>query len=288
MQWKQFFTPVKSMSVKDAKELLSDSDASAITVIDVRQPAEYEAGHIAGARLIPMSDLSDKLNELKPDQPTLVYCAIGGRSRIAAQMLAGKGFKNIINMAGGFKDWQAMNDGQGWTSAGSYTQGLEYFPSDIDPVKALEIAWGMEAALEEFYSDVAATTRNNGNVQASEMFERLAKFENSHKAKIEKRYEKISGGGVSIASAAVKAAEGGLSMDEYMKRSKVDVSNPAQIAGFAIMVEAQAMDLYTRASLAAEDLQTKNFLSEMAQEEQNHMKQVSNLLDGLLKEHNNG
>ncbi|MFV0421699.1 rhodanese-like domain-containing protein [Oleidesulfovibrio sp.] len=288
MQWKQFFTPVKSISVKEAEGLLSSSDTSSITVLDVRQPGEYEAGHIPGARLIPMADLSDKLDELKQEGPTLVYCAIGGRSRVAAQMLAGKGFRNVINMAGGFKDWEAMKDGKGWTSAGAYTQGLELFPEDLEPVKALEVAWGMEAALEKFYSDMAASTRNAGNSRTADMFDRLAKFEVGHKAKIENRYEKIAGQGQTIGSVAAKVAEGGLTTDEYMQRMQIDTSNPSHIAGFAIMIEAQAMDLYARASRTASDSQTKEFLAEMAKEEQSHMKQVSKLLDSLLKEQDNG
>ena len=73
MQWKQFFTPARSMNTEEAKKLLQDHELSDIQILDVRQPAEYQAGHIAGATLIPLPQLSDSYNLLKKDAPLLVY-----------------------------------------------------------------------------------------------------------------------------------------------------------------------------------------------------------------------
>ena len=99
MRWKQFFTPVRSLTAGKARDFIKDHSAGSITILDVRQSEEYKSGHIPGSKLIPLPDLSSRLNELDKDKPTIVYCAIGGRSRIAAQMLAGKGFDNIYNLA---------------------------------------------------------------------------------------------------------------------------------------------------------------------------------------------
>ena len=92
MKWKQFFKPVESYNAEQAKAFIAKTPTSDLTLLDVRQPKEYESGHIPGAKLIPVGDLGDRNNELDPEKPTLVYCAVGGRSRVAAQMLAGKGF----------------------------------------------------------------------------------------------------------------------------------------------------------------------------------------------------
>jgi len=73
MKWKQFFTPVKSVSADEAKTLLSETSLSDITILDVRQPKEYEGEHIPGAKLIPIADLGDRLDELDPEKTTLVY-----------------------------------------------------------------------------------------------------------------------------------------------------------------------------------------------------------------------
>src|SRR5690625_5028177 len=56
-------------------------------LIDVREPREYEGGHILGARNIPMSQLRQRINEIRNDQPVYLYCQSGARSQQAAQLL---------------------------------------------------------------------------------------------------------------------------------------------------------------------------------------------------------
>ena len=92
MKWKQFLTPVKSMDADKARDFMKDKTSDDLTFLDVRQPKEYEEGHIAGARLIPLPELDSRLHEIDPKKSTVVYCAIGGHSRVAAQLLAGSGF----------------------------------------------------------------------------------------------------------------------------------------------------------------------------------------------------
>lgn len=74
-------------------------------LIDVREPNEYEAGHILGARNIPLSQLKTRLQELRPDKPVYLYCQSGMRSGRAAQLLSRKGYKNLSHLQGGFKKW---------------------------------------------------------------------------------------------------------------------------------------------------------------------------------------
>ena len=73
MRWKQFLTPVKSIDADQAKKYLADKSLEDVTILDVRQPKEYEAGHIPGAKLIPMPDLAKRLDEIDPGKPTVVY-----------------------------------------------------------------------------------------------------------------------------------------------------------------------------------------------------------------------
>ena len=75
-------------------------------IIDVRSAEEYAEGHIESAKLIPVSELGDRLDELPDDKPIIVYCRSGGRSRSAASILIENGFGNVYDM-GGIKDWQA-------------------------------------------------------------------------------------------------------------------------------------------------------------------------------------
>ena len=73
MIWKQFFTPVSSINGSEAKKLTADEGADNVTFLDVRQPREYKASHIPGAKLMPMGELDKRLNELDPTKPVVVY-----------------------------------------------------------------------------------------------------------------------------------------------------------------------------------------------------------------------
>ena len=73
MKWMQFFTPVKSLDFKETKNYIAQHSGDEITILDVRQPSEYKKSHIPGANLIPLPQLSDRLGELDPKKPVLVY-----------------------------------------------------------------------------------------------------------------------------------------------------------------------------------------------------------------------
>jgi rhodanese-related sulfurtransferase len=74
-------------------------------LIDVREPNEFEGGHILGARNIPLSQLKNRLREIRPDKPVYLYCQSGMRSSRAATMLHRKGYKELSHLQGGFKKW---------------------------------------------------------------------------------------------------------------------------------------------------------------------------------------
>ena len=73
MRWKQFFTRVNSLDAPEAKKIMDKLDVDEFNLVDVRQPTEYKSGHIPGSRLIPLPDLNDRIDELDPEKPTLVY-----------------------------------------------------------------------------------------------------------------------------------------------------------------------------------------------------------------------
>ncbi|MBM7584596.1 rhodanese-related sulfurtransferase [Bacillus pakistanensis] len=74
-------------------------------LIDVREPNEFDAGHILGARNIPLSQMKMRMKEIRPDQQVYLYCQSGLRSGRAAQALHRKGYRNIYHLQGGFKKW---------------------------------------------------------------------------------------------------------------------------------------------------------------------------------------
>ncbi len=73
-------------------------------VIDVRQPDEYEAGHVPGARLIPLNEVPTRMGEVPADGTVYVICQTGGRSARATEFLRAQGI-DARNVAGGTKAW---------------------------------------------------------------------------------------------------------------------------------------------------------------------------------------
>jgi glyoxylase-like metal-dependent hydrolase (beta-lactamase superfamily II)/rhodanese-related sulfurtransferase len=78
------------------------ADEPALQVVDVRNPAEQEAGVLPGAIRIPLAQLLDRLGELDPQAPIVVYCAGGYRSSIAASLLRAKGCERVADLQGGY------------------------------------------------------------------------------------------------------------------------------------------------------------------------------------------
>ncbi|MGR9013863.1 MAG: rhodanese-like domain-containing protein [Gammaproteobacteria bacterium] len=79
-------------------------------ILDVREPAEYAAGHLPGAFNIARGVLEFKIGshpdfQDKQGAYIIVYCQSGGRSALAAEVLSKLGFNNVVSMAGGFKAW---------------------------------------------------------------------------------------------------------------------------------------------------------------------------------------
>lgn len=86
-------------------DLREQYDADAVTVIDVRGAGEWESQHIPGVPNIPLGYLPQRLDEIPRDRPIAVHCQGGGRSAIAASLLAAHGFGDVVNVAGGFGKW---------------------------------------------------------------------------------------------------------------------------------------------------------------------------------------
>lgn len=88
-------------------EVLALRDQKAdFLILDVREPAEYEAANIGG-KLIPLAQLPERIGELDRNQLIVVHCRSGGRSRKAVEFLMSEGFTQVKNLKGGITAWQA-------------------------------------------------------------------------------------------------------------------------------------------------------------------------------------
>lgn len=86
-----------------------EQSGKTVTLLDVRTAAEWRAGHLPGARHIPLGFLPDRLEEISRDRPVIVYCQSGSRANIAASLLLARGFPHVTVFGGGFAEWKATN-----------------------------------------------------------------------------------------------------------------------------------------------------------------------------------
>src|SRR5262249_21693440 len=98
-------------SIEAAPALVMYQQQPDLFVLDVRTPAEFNAGHIPRAHSIPLDELEDRLTELPPrDRPILVTCAAGGRASAACEVLAERGWTRLLHLAGGMHAWNGPRE----------------------------------------------------------------------------------------------------------------------------------------------------------------------------------
>jgi sulfur-carrier protein adenylyltransferase/sulfurtransferase len=97
---------IDEISTVEARERMNEPDAPLF--VDVREPDEWEEGHIPGAVYTGRGRLEQRIEGLVPDKsrPVVVYCSAGNRSAFAAKVLEELGYDDVLNLDGGFSDWK--------------------------------------------------------------------------------------------------------------------------------------------------------------------------------------
>jgi rhodanese-related sulfurtransferase len=101
-----FGKPISTIRVIELNDRLKNGKRP--LMIDVRRPDEYRTGHIVGAKLIPLNELSSHMKDLPRNREIVCVCASGNRSGSATRMLVKAGF-NAVNMKGGMNSWRQAN-----------------------------------------------------------------------------------------------------------------------------------------------------------------------------------
>jgi hydroxyacylglutathione hydrolase len=103
--WTRSGRPLGTVAQIEAADLAESLKHGGVTLIDVRNDAEWSGGHIAGARHVPLGHLTERLGDLPREKPIVVQCAAGARSAIGASLLHALGFDRVINLIGGIGAW---------------------------------------------------------------------------------------------------------------------------------------------------------------------------------------
>ncbi|WP_240675777.1 rhodanese-like domain-containing protein [Ammoniphilus sp. CFH 90114] len=93
----------KDLTPQEVEQLLKERKD--IQFIDVRELEEYEAGHIEGVTLIPLSQFDIRKSEIDPEKETVFICRSGNRSGKVCEYLSTMGYRNMYNMVGGMLNW---------------------------------------------------------------------------------------------------------------------------------------------------------------------------------------
>lgn len=106
--WVESLRQGRSISSLQATLLINKQQA---LVLDLRDNAEFDAGHIVGARHVPLSGLPDQLRLLKDYQhkPVILVCKLGQHSGAAGKLLRQQGFTNVVRLSGGISGWLGDN-----------------------------------------------------------------------------------------------------------------------------------------------------------------------------------
>jgi len=103
-------TNIPTVSVRELKQKLDAHES--FQLVDVREPFEHEIASIDRAKLIPLGELPERLNELDRDRLTIVHCHSGQRSAQAVGLLREAGFANVFNLEGGIAKWSDEIDSE--------------------------------------------------------------------------------------------------------------------------------------------------------------------------------
>ena len=168
-------------------------------------------------------------------------------------MLAGKGFKKVINMSGGIKAWDDP------VAFGSEEQGLDLLTGDESIEETLIIAYSLEAGLRDFYFTMIDKVAAD---EVKSLFRKLSDIEVLHQNRILEEYVQITGKEIdreTFESEQVgEVVEGGLTTDEYIRLFKPDWNTLSDIVDLAMSIEAQALDLYTRVANRCTDERSRD------------------------------
>lgn len=236
-------------------------------LVDVRQPREYEAGHIPGATLLPLPELEARLYSLPDDRKLVFYCRSGGRSAAAAA-LAGEGEvteKPIYNLVGGILGWNG--------AVLADRPQVELLDRAGSPAAMLYAAMNLEKGAWRFYRRVGERFADDS---WSAVFRTLVAAETAHARTVYgfwagQQAEPLPFDAL-FAQLPGEILEGGTPLETALERMAAVSAQPClRLTELALGIEYAAYDLYRSAAERAAGPVREALLS-IAQAEKSHMR----------------
>ena len=248
-------------------------------LVDVREPAEYAAGHIPGAQLIPLLQLEARVKDLRPAPHTVFYCHAGQRSlRAATHVVENRGLDNIYSLEGGVIGW----DGRPLPDF----PNLKAFKDAGELADVIQRAMDLEKGALRLYE--AFLAQNIGTPLERPLLE-LASAELAHVRTLYKSLQKELGSAAPAFEELYGAMKGeilesGEELDKVVARmNRVEDSGPMVVLELALELELRAYDLYSKLAHREGDADLRVIFKQLAAQERRHAKVVLRGLETLAE-----
>jgi rubrerythrin len=201
------------------------------------------------------------------------------RSRAAASILTGAGFKEAHSMEGGIKAWQGL------VAEGIPEAGMAYFSPATRPEEMIALAWLLEDGTLKFYESLVNMMEEQ---EAKGLFHNLKRSEENHKTTLWNMYEEISGKAPTLEFPETVISgeprgdvmEGGMLVSEALKWS--EGKELKDILELSISLESNSYDLYLKMEKKVEDIRSKQIFKTLSDEEKKHLEQLTSLFGAYL------
>lgn len=270
---------ITALTAAKVKAILDRDEKGEFLLLDVRQPEEYEDGHIPGAVLIPLGELEARQQELERGKKIITYCRSGHRSLAAAIALCGLGFKDVHHLECGILNWRYK------TIEGLPEARPELIIEVADVRDILMLAMKLEKGSLDFYLGAKEQT---ASPQAKQRFQTLADAENRHMQRLWERAVTLLGEGALLPlekltkGPKVRHMEGGIEISPALAEMDDRFSDDMGALERALEKEYMSYDFYKRTAVLVTDPGAKTLLHELAAEERHHadilLKQLSEIV----------
>jgi len=258
---------IRKMTPNEVKAIFDADRKGEFLLLDVRQPEEYQAGHIPGATLIPLGELEARQGELDRSKNIITYCRSGHRSMAAAIALCGMGFKDVQHLDGGILNWTHE------TIRGVPKERLGLITEAADEGDVLMLAMRFEKGSWDFYLEARYKSELP---KAKETFLMLAKAEEGHMGKLHKHARSLFGEKGILPLEQLKRElkveymEGGIEITPTLVKVEDKFIDDMGALEIALEKEYMSYDFYKRTSAVVENPDAKMLLHKLASEERNH------------------
>jgi rhodanese-related sulfurtransferase/rubrerythrin len=249
------------------KTIIDKDNTGSYILLDVRQPQEYNEGHIPGALLIPLGELSIRQNEIDRSKKIIAYCRSGHRSLAAAITLCELGFEQIYHIEGGILNWPYE------TISGIREVEPDLIAESATVRDIFLLGMKLEKGLYDFYTAAIKKTRAS---KIKNVFRILANAEDGHMQRLYRRATDTLGKGSFAPFEQLRSElegdymEGGIKVHPALEIQEIKFKDKNEVLEIALEKEYLSYDFYKKAAALVNNADAKTLLHELAIEERNH------------------